>query len=119
MEGDELWIVYNLRNTGKNPLVISEIQTSCGCIDHDDGKRIIPPGDEERLEFRYNSAKNRGLVRHQIRLYGNFESQSMMLLEFDVQVIPPSADGSDYEESLLRSKRKERPDNYYVDGAFE
>lgn len=89
LEGDELQIVYDIWNTGRNPLVISEIQTSCGCIAYDDAKRIVPPGDKERLTFRYDSSKNRGLVSHQIRLYGNFDSQSMMLLEFDVYVVPP------------------------------
>ena len=118
VEGEELWIDYEIRNTGKNALVISEIQTPCGCIAHDDTKRIISPGNSERLVFRYDSSKNRGLVRHQIRLYGNFETQSVALLEFDVQVIPPSDNGSDYEESLPVKKRKIAPDNYYVDGEF-
>lgn len=58
LEGEELWIAYDIWNTGKNPLVISEIQTSCGCIVADEGKRIIPPGHDERLMFRYDSSKN-------------------------------------------------------------
>lgn len=116
LEGEELLVSYEIRNTGKNPLVISEIQTSCGCIAHDDIKRIIPPGRDARLIFRYDSSKNRGLVQQQIRLYGNFGSQSVALLEFDVLVIPPSGDGSDYEESLPKKKRDTEPDNYHVDG---
>lgn len=118
LEGEELWIAYEIRNTGKNALVISEIQTSCGCIAHDEAKRIIPPGRSDLLTFRYDSSKNRGLVRHQIRLYGNFATQSMAMLEFDVQVIRPSDNGSDYEESLPEKKRKNLPDPYYVDGEF-
>lgn len=118
LEGEELWIAYDIWNTGKNPLVISEIQTSCGCIVADEGKRIIPPGHDERLMFRYDSSKNRGFTRHQIRLYGNFDQENMLLLEFDVQVIPPSDNGSDYEESLPEKKWKKYPDNYYVDGAY-
>lgn len=118
LEGEELWIEYEIRNTGKNALVINEIQTSCGCVVHDAAKRITPPGRSARLTFRYDSSKNRGLVRHQIWLYGNFGTQSVMLLEFDVPVIPPSDHGSDYEESLPEKKRKNSPDNYYVDGDF-
>lgn len=119
LEGDELQIVYDIWNTGRNPLVISEIQTSCGCITYDDTKRIVPPGDKERLTFRYDSSKNRGLVSHQIRLYGNFDSQSMMLLEFDVYVVPPSADGTDYEETLSKKEREERTGSYYVEGEYD
>lgn len=58
LEGEELWITYGIWNTDKNPMVINEIQTSCGCIVADEGKRIIPPGHDERLMFRYDSSKN-------------------------------------------------------------
>lgn len=118
LEGEELLISYDIRNTGKNPLVISEIQTSCGCITCQDAKRIVPPGHDERLVFRYDGSKNRGFVRHQIRLYGNFDMHSMELLEFDVHVVSPSEHGLDYEELYSRKERGDEPDNYYVDGEY-
>lgn len=99
--GDELWIAYDVTNTGENPLIISEIQTSCGCIVYDDSKRIIPAGNKERLLFKYDSFKNLGYARHQIRLYGNFDSSSVKLLEFDVNVVPSSDYVRDYEEVYL------------------
>lgn len=130
LSGDELWIAYELTNTGKNPLVISEIQTSCGCITYDDSKRIIPPGDHDQLLFKYDSFKNTGYVRHQIRLYGNFETNNMMLLQFDVNVVPPSNYARDYEEvywrkAQAREKRTitrsdlNNKNSYYVDGEYQ
>ena len=127
--GDELWISYELTNTGKNPLIISEIQTSCGCILYDDSKSIIPPGNKEQLLFKYDSFKNIGYVHHQIRLYGNFESRSMMLLEFDVNVVPASDYVRDYEEiyfGKIQAKKKHaimkseinNKDIYYVDNDY-
>ncbi len=127
--GDELRVTYQVKNTGKNPLVISEIQTSCGCIAYDESKRIIPPGAKEELSFRYDSFKNLGYVKHQIRLYGNFDSQSMMLLEFDVNVVPPSDYTRDYEEvyqgrnhgkakQIHSSDEAQSRNNYYVDGEY-
>ncbi len=128
LSGDELRVAYPITNTGKNPLVISEIQTSCGCIAYDDSKRIIPPGAQEVLTFRYDSFKNVGYVRHQIRLYGNFDTQNQMLLEFDVQVVPPSDHPRDYEEVFLgrnhtKSNTSSKTDDlsrnsYYVDGEY-
>lgn len=103
--GDELLVIYEVTNTGNRPLVISEIQTSCGCIAYDDSKRIIPPGAQQELRFRYDSFKNLGYVRHQIRLYGNFESGSSKVLEFDVDVIPPSDHPRDYEELYFETNR--------------
>ena len=101
--GEDLNIVYNLRNTGKYPLVISEIQTSCGCITHTPDRYIVPPKETRELKFTYHSEMNEGLVTHQIRLFGNFENNSMHLLEFDVNVIPPSDFPKDYEETNKHS----------------
>lgn len=126
--GDRLTIAYEIENTGSNPLVISEIQTSCGCLAYDEGKRIIPAGDKDSVVFSYDSGKNHGRVEHQIRLYGNFESQSVMLLEFNVEVVPRSEHTQDYEETVVfghpggndaaREERGDRPSNYYVDGEY-
>ena len=96
--GDELSVIYQLKNTGKHPLVISEIQTSCGCIVHIPAKHIVPPGDSTSLRFTYRSEMNTGYASHQIRLFGNFDTGSMRLLEFDVHIVPPSDFIRDYEE---------------------
>ena len=129
LSGDELWISYELTNTGKDPLIISEIQTSCGCILYDDSKRIIPPGNKEHLLFKYDSFKNTGYVCHQIRLYGNFESSNVMLLEFDVNVVPSSDHIRDYEEvyakrtqgkkkNAITKSETDNKDLYYIDGDY-
>ena len=96
---------------------------------YDDSKRIIPAGNKERLLFKYDSFKNLGYARHQIRLYGNFDSSSVKLLEFDVNVVPSSDYVRDYEEVYLgkiQAKKKntitksesDNKDIYYVDGDY-
>lgn len=125
--GQKLVLDYEITNTGNTPLVISEIQTTCGCIIGDDERNVIPEGRKAILNFEYDSSKNIGYVAHEILLYGNFDSTSVCKLYFDVNVVPNSDYTMDYEElysdylnstvftSEKEENRKNRK-NYYVDG---
>lgn len=126
-EGRELAVNYDLTNTGKSPLVISDIQTSCGCIAISERRYVIPPDTKVTLQFKFHSIKNIGLVKNSIFLFGNFSTGSLLVLEFDVHVVPPSDYTRDYEElydrhrtlSLPRNGSElpsnEYPATYYVD----
>lgn len=98
--GKQLELNYYVENTGKEPLVITEIQPSCGCIfeEKNDDKRVLPPGGKLHLAFTYDSNKNLGYVRHTIRLFGNIAPKGMAALVFDVNVVPSSDYIRDYEE---------------------
>ena len=97
-EGHELTVNYDLKNTGKYPLIISDIQTSCGCVAVSKYRHIIPPDTQTTLSFKYQSYKNIGLVENSIFLFGNFNTGSMLVLRFDVHVVPSSDHIRDYEE---------------------
>ena len=45
--GEEISMIYRVANIGKEPLVITDIQPSCGCTVADGNiEGIIPPGEE-------------------------------------------------------------------------
>ena len=59
---------------------------------------IVPPGKTEKLTFIYLSEMNLGYVSHDIRLYGNMQPEGIATITFDLHVVRPTMDHSDYEE---------------------
>lgn len=117
LQGQTLEIVYPVTNTGKNPLVILDIQASCGCIIVERKSHVIvPPGRIEQVRLKYNSNKNVGRVEHTIRLYGNIQSSGVAEMKFDVNVVPAADYTRDYEELFRESNLKNGFVNQFVDG---
>lgn len=97
--GDDLEMVYVVRNIGNEMLMISDIQPAVPTIEVDKANvNMIPPGEEALLKFIYHSDKNIGLARHIIRLFGNIYPSGVAEIIFDTHVVRPSIDLSDYEE---------------------
>lgn len=98
--GQQKDLSFKLKNTGKNPLMITDIITSCGCLKLEDGNGTfsVPPGKERILTLSYNSAKNIGYVKHFVTLYGNFQQSSFQEIVFDIHVVPNAMYTKDYEE---------------------
>lgn len=130
VSGQKLEMDFKIVNTGKEPLIVKDIQPSCGCIVVGTWDRFIVPGGEQRIQFTFDSSKNVGYVQHVIRLFGNIYPRGMMELVFDVNVVPPSDFTPDYEERYqkeLAEKQKMRnavdgnvnEQGYYVDPAHD
>lgn len=99
VQGTDLTLVYDVTNTGSSPLVITDVQPSCGCIEMEkEEEYVVIPGKAAHLTFVFHSAKNCGYVKHTIRLYGNMKPSGMACLVFDTNVIPPADVTPDYEE---------------------
>lgn len=120
--GDELSMVYVLRNTGNEMLVLTDVQPACPTIEAAKGNvTTIPPGDEAPLKFIYHADKNIGLARHSIRLYGNIAPKGVAELIFDTHVVRPSIDLSDHEEFFqkeLQSMPEDVIDNHYSEKGY-
>ena len=98
-QGQQLDIMFTITNTRDAPLIISEMQPSCGCIILDKSSHIIIPEDGIRqFKATYNSIKNVGEVVHRIRIFGNMLPNGKAELKFDVNVVPDADYTRDYEE---------------------
>lgn len=119
LAGQRKDIAYKITNTGKNPLMITDIITSCGCLNVDKGTAVftIPPGKDRILTLSYNSAKNVGYVKHYITLYGNFEKALFKELVFDINVVPNAMYTLDYEELYADEVKKDGGVKEFVDGS--
>lgn len=128
-QGEELSILYNIENTGEEPLIIQDIHTSCGCLIIDqDVERLVPPNGNSYLHMKYNSRKNVGEVRHTVRIYGNIEPKGVKVLQFIVNVVPDPDYTRDYEELYRETTKggsvgdivdgKMRDKGYYIKGYY-
>lgn len=128
-QGEELSILYNIENTGDQPLIIQDIHTTCGCVVIDqDAERLIPPHGNSYLHLKYNSRKNVGEVKHTIRIYGNIAPAGMKALQFIVNVVPNPDYTRDYEELYRATIKggsvgdiidgKSRDKGYYIKGYY-
>jgi hypothetical protein len=57
-----------VRNVGSEPLVITDVSTSCGCTTLEYDKQPIAPGDEGRVSFRFDSGGMSGLQRKLVEI---------------------------------------------------
>lgn len=101
--GQSLRMVYKLKNEGEYPLIIKDIQPSCGCISADKGNEIIvPPEQETFMEFEFETSKNTGSVSHTIRLFGNILPEGEALIKFHTNVVAEAEYLYDYEDLFHR-----------------
>lgn len=102
--GDDLDMTFMVRNTGKETLVLTDVQPSCPTIEASEANvKMIPAGEEVPLMFTFHSDKNMGLARHSIRLFGNIAPSGVAEIVFDTHVVRPSIDMSDYEEYFQKN----------------
>lgn len=103
LQGDELQMIWKLYNDGPNPLIISDIQPACSAIKLISEKpSLIPKGDSAIMVFVYSSEENINLARHTIRVFGNILPDGMAEMKFDVTVVRPTPNHTDFEERLLK-----------------
>lgn len=99
LRGQKIRMSFEVRNTGRYPLVIEDIQPSCGCIIMSEGIRsVVPPGKRTIIGFTYDSEKNSGFVSQTVRIYGNIAPNGIGLMNFDINVVPKQGEPRDYEE---------------------
>lgn len=106
LRGQTLDVVFDIKNTGKYPFLMSELLPSCGCVvSKKSSIGSIPPGSERRIILTYDSSKNIGYVEHFIDIYGNLETEKISLI-FDTHVVPNSDYTRDYEEIYSEKIKK-------------
>lgn len=86
-KGDHVEHVYEITNTGINPLVISEVKPGCGCTAPDYTKDPILPGQKGQITLKFDSSNFDGLVSKQAEVYANVQN-SPVLITFSADIQP-------------------------------
>ena len=124
LRGSELSTEYKFYNRGNEPLIIYDVQASCGCIEIDYPSTSIGKDDFGFITLDYDSAKNIGYVEFYITIVANTEKDIFTTIKFDLNVVTSPHYTQDYEEIYLQ-RRKEKlagevdgdltQQGYYVD----
>ena len=124
LRGSEITASYKFYNRGNAPLIIYDVQASCGCITIDYPSNSIGKDDFGFITLDYDSAKNIGYVEFYITIVANTEKDVFNTIKFDLNVVTSAHYTQDYEEIYLeRRKAKLAGDldgdltqqGYYVD----
>ncbi|WP_419869726.1 DUF1573 domain-containing protein [Chryseobacterium sp. CT-SW4] len=78
-KGDKVEHVYEVTNTGSNPLVISEVKPGCGCTAPDFTKDPILPGKKGKITLHFDSTNFDGNVQKFADVYANVDSAPVKL----------------------------------------
>ncbi len=78
-EGEKVIHSYHFKNTGDNPLFISNAIASCGCTVPSYPKEPIPPGAEGDIEVEFNSKNRVGQQRKNVLIYSNAQEEAMSI----------------------------------------
>ena len=70
---------FEFTNTGKNPLIISEVKPGCGCTVPDYTKTPILPGKKGFVNLKFDSSSFDGAVNKYADVYANVENMPIKL----------------------------------------
>lgn len=73
-EGEIVEKIFNITNSGKTDLVITDAQVTCGCTVPQWPKAPIKPGETKEVKVRFNTAGKRNRQQKNITLVTNTES---------------------------------------------
>ena len=70
-QGDVVSYVFEFENTGKSPLILSQVQTTCGCTTPKWPREPIAPGAKSSITAQFNSAGKMGQQNKVITVISN------------------------------------------------
>jgi hypothetical protein len=85
-EGEKVSCVFKFSNTGDADLVLTSVQTSCGCTVGKFSRKPIPPGGSGTIEITYDSSDRSGRQTKTITVMSNAEKK-IMILRITAEVI--------------------------------
>lgn len=86
-KGDHVEHVYEVTNTGENPLIISQVKPGCGCTVPDYTKEPILPGKKGKITLKFDSSNFDGMVNKQAEVFANVE-KAPVVLSFTADIQP-------------------------------
>ncbi|QFG54019.1 DUF1573 domain-containing protein [Chryseobacterium sp.] len=84
-KGEKVKHVYEVTNTGENPLIISQVKPACGCTAPDYTKTPILPGQKGSVTLEFDSSSFDGLQNKQAEIFANVEKP--VVLTFSANVV--------------------------------
>ena len=102
-QGKPVFHFFEVTNTGKDPMVISNVQTSCGCTTPEWSKEPIAPGGTSNVRVGYNAASE-GHFDKTITIMYNQNLSKQVKITGTVWKAPAGSEPENSSISLLKQK---------------
>jgi hypothetical protein len=73
-QGDVVTHIFEYENSGNEPLIISNVRTSCGCTAPNWSREPLAPGETGELTIRFNSRGKVGMQNKIITITSNAQN---------------------------------------------
>jgi hypothetical protein len=93
-EGGKVTYTFKFKNNGKKPIIIKNVQSTCGCTTPEWTKAPIVPGKEGFVSAEFDPHQRPGAFNKQIKVYNNLTTQPIVL-EIKGDVIPKKKEIAD------------------------
>lgn len=70
-QGDRVEHVFSYTNTGTQPLILSNVQTTCGCTATNWSREPLAPGESGTITVNFNSAGKIGMQNKVVTITSN------------------------------------------------
>lgn len=71
--------VFEFTNVGNEPLVISDVKSTCGCTVPEKPEGPIGPGEKGQIKVKYDTKNKVGPIRKNITVYSNADEPVKLL----------------------------------------
>lgn len=85
-KGQKVQHIYEITNTGKVPLIISNVRPACGCTAPDYTKEPIAPGKKGKVTLSFDSSSFNGMQNKTAEVFTNTE-KTPIILSFKANVV--------------------------------
>ncbi len=96
---------FKFTNTGKSPLKIISVKSTCGCTIPKYPKEEIMPGKSNVIEVKYNTNTNSPRFSKSVSIYTN-ATESRTILRIKGQVVDPNAPAPIQKQKSMLSIQK-------------
>lgn len=90
-QGDVVEYTFNFKNTGNQPLLISDVGVTCGCTATDYTKTPVAPGQGGYVKAKFNSAYKSGMQNKIITVKSNATAGDAQVAIISNVVVPTEA----------------------------
>lgn len=84
--GTKVTYQFKFKNTGSEPLVITNVKPSCGCTTPSWSKDEVAPGAEGFIDVAFNTAGKSGIQSKTVTVTGNFDGSLTEVLRIKGEV---------------------------------
>jgi len=87
-QGDKVEHVFEFENAGDSPLIITNVQTTCGCTATNWEREPILPGEKSSIKVTFNSAGKMGMNNKVITIISNSVAP-LNQIKIVANILPP------------------------------